>query len=96
MDHHGIFRHRIPELCGVSGIGFFLFGRFHIMNEPRPTFAPDFDDPECTEFGRRIWYNVFLFPGKGEKAMSYDSACHFAIQMDINSNEILSRSLRTC
>jgi hypothetical protein len=57
------------------------------MNEPRPAFAPDFDDPECAEFGRRTWYNVFLFPGKGSgKAMSYDSACYFSIQLGNNSN----------
>lgn len=83
VDEHGIFRHRIPELCGFSGIGFYLFSTFHILKAERPSFAPDFNDPHHSEFGRRDWYRLPLFPGKRKQghdgideppeAMSYDS-----------------------
>lgn len=68
VDEHGIFRHRIPELCGFAGIGFYFFSYFHILKKPIPTFAPDFDDPNHSEFGRRDWYKLLLFPGKAKLA----------------------------
>lgn len=81
VDEHGIFRHRIPELCGFGGIGFLLFSYFHILQKPKPQFEPDFSDPSHSEFGRRDWYTIFLFPGKpktpeevdGSTSMTYDS-----------------------
>lgn len=74
VDEHGIFRHRIPELCGFAGIGFYLFSQFHILGSDKPNFAPDFDDPNCTEYGRRDWYKLFLFPGKGKQNGSDSSS----------------------
>ncbi|KAF9471271.1 hypothetical protein BDN70DRAFT_901472 [Pholiota conissans] len=79
LEEHAMFRHQHPELCGFGGIGFYLFSFFHILQKDPPCFAPNFDDPNHQEFGRRDWYRLYLFPGKGDEPegmnpMTYDSA----------------------
>ena len=74
VDEHGIFRHRIPELCGFGGIGLLLFSHFHILQKPKPQFELDFNDAGHSEFGRRDWYTIFLFPGKPKTAKEVDGS----------------------
>ena len=88
VDEHGLFRHRIPELCGFGGIGFYLFGYFHILGK-RISFAPDFDDPKYSDYGRRDWYKFYLFPGKGDEPegmneMTYYSKQFITVKYDLN------------
>lgn len=99
VDEHGIFRHRIPELCGVSGIGFYLFSYFHILKKPTPVFSPDFDDPDHSEFGRCDWYRLVLFPGKGKPGentmegtspMAYNSR-----RLYLSNNASLNQTIRS-
>lgn len=66
VNEHGLFRHRHAELCGFGALAFLFFGHFHVLQKEPPSFAPDFSDPDHSEFGRRDWYQVFLFPGKGD------------------------------
>src|SRR5438105_2691818 len=80
VDEHGQFRHRYPELCGVGGLAFCLFSHFHILGKSLPQFSPDFNDHGHSEYGRRDWYEIFLFPGKddpeklsGTTPMTYES-----------------------
>jgi len=56
------------------------------MKNSPPEFAPDFEDPLHSEFGRRDWYSAHLFPGKpskdginGLEPMSYESAPCFSV-----------------
>lgn len=79
-----MFRHREPELCGYGGLAFYFFSIFHILGSKVPEFAPDFDDPDHTEFGRRDWYRLYAFPGiaknaheEGKTPMSYESMQDF-------------------
>ncbi|RDB27704.1 hypothetical protein Hypma_003308 [Hypsizygus marmoreus] len=73
IDEQGAFRHRLPELCPVGSLGFYLFSYFHILNRKRPTFAPDFS--HGGEIGYREWYKLTLFPGSGgdESEMTYEN-----------------------
>ena len=64
----------------MAAFGFYFFSMFHIAGKKVPNFAPDFDDPKYTEYGRRDWYKYYIFPGKaksseidGTTEMSYDS-----------------------
>jgi len=52
-----------------------LFGQFHIRNKQVPSFAPDFDDKNHGEFGRRDWWNILVYPGakSDSERMSYAS-----------------------
>ena len=80
VDEHGVFRHRHPELCCIGGLGFYFFSHFHVLGKATPTFSPDFSDPNHKEYGRRDWYGLYLFPGKGEEPegmneMTYESTC---------------------
>jgi len=84
VDEHGLFRHRYPELCGFGALAFFFFGHFHVLEKEPPPFEPDFTDPNHSEFGRRDWYNILLFPGKGNRdkpdgtsPMTYESRSSF-------------------
>lgn len=75
LDRQGAFRHRLPELCCIGGLGFYLFSRFHILGTGPPDFTPDFDDSRGGERGFRAWYELFLFPGANGDAseMTYES-----------------------
>lgn len=66
VNEHGLFRHRYAELCGVGGLAFYLFSHFHILSKALPEFSPDFSDDGHGEYGRRDWYEVFCFQGKGK------------------------------
>ncbi|PPQ70700.1 hypothetical protein CVT25_010617 [Psilocybe cyanescens] len=64
IDQHGMFCHRHPELY------------FYILRKAPLNFTPDFSDTEHSEFGRRDWYGVHLFPGKtdgGSTPMTYEN-----------------------
>lgn len=75
IDEHGAIRHREPELCAVGAIGFLLFGLFHILKRPVPSFAPDFSAPGYGRYGRREWYEYHLFssPKTPTVPMTYES-----------------------
>jgi len=72
VDEHGAFRHRHPELCCLGSLALYLFSHFQVQEKSRPNFAPDFTDPKHTEYGRRDWYKLFLFPGKGKESSGMD------------------------
>jgi hypothetical protein len=44
------------------------------MSGPIPCFEPDFNNEDYGEYGRRRWYENYVFWGeKVDKQMSYDS-----------------------
>ena len=74
IDEYGAFRHRLVDLCPVGALSMLFFAQFHILPLPPPQFEPDFDDKECSEYGRRDWYRYHVFWGSSmETAMSYES-----------------------
>jgi hypothetical protein len=78
VDKHGALRHRLPELCGVGAVALLLFAHFHILGHPVPDFAPDFEAPECGQYGVRSWYQYHLFwPTRKPptSSMTYESEC---------------------
>lgn len=66
-DQQAAFRHRLPELCCIGALGFYLFSLFHILGNPPPDFSG--------EIGHRTWYEILLFPGSGgnNEEMTYQS-----------------------
>jgi hypothetical protein len=76
IDEQGAFRHRKPELCPIGGLGLYLFSLYHVLEKPKPDFAPDYSRGGA--LGYRSWYRIFLFPGgAGEDTeMTYESASH--------------------
>ena len=70
-DQQAAFCHRLPELCCVGGLGFYLFSLFHILG----TSPPDFSG----EIGSCSWYNILLFPSSGgdDEEMTYQSELSF-------------------
>jgi len=59
----GYFRHVDVNLCAVSAAAFFLFHRYHIMDEPFPDFSSS-----------QKWYDISMFCTdfrNNQKAMSY-------------------------
>jgi len=66
VNEHGLFRHQYPELCGIGSLAFCLFSHFHILSKAPPKFSPDFSNDGHGEYGRRDWYEVFCFQGKGK------------------------------
>ena len=66
-DQQAAFRHRLPELCCIGGLGFYLFSLFHVLGNPLPDFSG--------EIGSRSWYKLLLFPGSGgeDEEMTYQS-----------------------
>jgi hypothetical protein len=78
VDEHGALRHRIPQLCGVGALAMHFFAHFHILSNPVPDFAPDFDSPNGGVYGLRPWYTYHVFyphshKGTVTRAMTYDS-----------------------
>jgi len=74
VDEHGTLRHRLVELCPVGSLAMLLYAHFHIVSQPVPDFAPNWDTPGYGEFGYRPWYELCVFWGeKPTKQMSYDS-----------------------
>jgi len=74
IDEYGAFRHCLVDLCPVGALSMLFFAQFHILPLPPPQFEPDFDDKECSEYGRRDWYRYHVFWGSSmETAMSYES-----------------------
>ena len=62
--------------CARSAqLHFFFFTHFHVLKVPVPDFAPDFDDPDYGEYGRRRWYELYLFSSAQDctKEMVYQS-----------------------
>ncbi|PPQ97661.1 hypothetical protein CVT26_002473 [Gymnopilus dilepis] len=99
IEEHGSFRHRLPELCAIGALAFYLFSHFHIAGKKPPDFAPDFDDPTCPEFGRRSWYKLFLFPGntpsgevEGTCNMTYENHRERVNLAHVNNNIMISKS----
>ncbi|KAF8078428.1 hypothetical protein FPV67DRAFT_54136 [Lyophyllum atratum] len=74
IEDQAAFRHRLPELCPIGGLGFYLFSKFHVTGEAVPDFAPIFDDPQGGMLGLRSWYQIHLFPGSkdGMTEMTYE------------------------
>jgi len=53
-----------------------FFVHFHILSSPVPDFAPDFQSPECGQFGIHEWYKYHVFyPTRSlpKKEMTYES-----------------------
>lgn len=67
LDQQAAFRHRLPELCCVGALGFYLFSHFHVLGNLPPDFSG--------EIGSRSWYKIILFPGSGgdDEEMTYQS-----------------------
>ena len=94
IDEHGALRHRLPEVCPVGAIVIHLFSYFHIEENPRPTFAPDFNHPGASALGYRDWYNLRLFPSSKSlyTEMSYESKFIFNHFIRKHSDANLERS----
>ncbi|KAF5377311.1 hypothetical protein D9615_006350 [Tricholomella constricta] len=75
IDEQAAFRHRLPELCPIGALGFYLFSKFHVVNNSIPNFAPDYEDPRGGGIGLRSWYQIHLFPGSKDDMteMTYEN-----------------------
>lgn len=62
VDEHGAFRHRHVELCAVGALAILYWVHFHVLGKRPPIFAPDYADKNFGEFGRRQWYDIYVFP----------------------------------
>jgi hypothetical protein len=76
IDSNGSFRHKHVHSCAVGAIAFYLFAEDHIIHRPRPSFAAEFSTAGYGVYGRRAWYERYLFIAKHpDKPMVYDSKC---------------------
>jgi hypothetical protein len=76
VDEHGALCHQRVELCPVGVLGMMFFAYFHVLCQPVPRFEPEFSNPNFGEYGRRPWYECYVFSGERvDKQMSYDSMC---------------------
>lgn len=78
VDEHGALRHRLPELCGVGALALLFFAHFHVLGQPVPEFSPDFNEPDCGQYGVRAWYKYHVFwPTRKSptSCLTYESEC---------------------
>lgn len=75
VDEHGAFHHRNEELCAIGALAMLFFAYFHVLMKEPPSFIPDYSDPQFGQFGRRPWYEWYVFPSsEGDNLpMSYQS-----------------------
>jgi len=74
VDEHGSIRHHHVKLCPVGALAMLFFAYFHMITQPVPVFSPEYNVANYGEFGRRPWYELYVFwAEKPSKQMSYDS-----------------------
>ena len=73
---------REVDLCPVGAVAFLLFVHFHVLRKPVPSFVPDFEDERYGMYGRRDWYDYYLFQPDADhmdEAMKYDGELYLTI-----------------
>ena len=61
VDEHGACQHHLVALCPVGAISRLFFAFFHIMEQPCPSFSPNFTADGYGEYGYRKWYDYHVF-----------------------------------
>ncbi|THH17357.1 hypothetical protein EW146_g3440 [Bondarzewia mesenterica] len=74
VDEFGMIQHRIVEICPIGAVAFYLFTYFHVLSSAAPNFTPDFSNTNYGLYGRREWYEYYLFHASDiRREMSYEN-----------------------
>ncbi|KAF9232053.1 hypothetical protein BU15DRAFT_67816 [Melanogaster broomeanus] len=87
VEENGALRHRDVKVCAVGAIAMLFFAHFHIINQPVPSFEPDFETQDFGEYGFREWYSYHVFWTKSvSEQMSYENHRDRVKHIHVNNN----------
>ena len=75
IDEFSVIRNRVVDFCPVGAVVFIFFVHFHVLRKLVPNFAPDLNDASYGMYGKRDWYDHYLFqsdPDKTVDSITYD------------------------
>ncbi|THH20826.1 hypothetical protein EW146_g575, partial [Bondarzewia mesenterica] len=94
VDEFGMIQHRIVEICPIGAVAFYLFTYFHVLSSAAPNFTPDFSNTNYGLYGRREWYEYYLFHASDiRREMSYENHRQRINNIHLKNNISLTKAM---